>query len=119
MAELLEAARRASVPIIWTTVKFHDPEMRDAGLFYLKHKHLTIWQKGDNRGYDQWMPGLEPRPSELVISKQYPSPFFGTTLATTLHTMQIDTLVIAGVSTSGCVRAAALDAMCHGFRPMV
>jgi nicotinamidase-related amidase len=55
----------------------------------------------------------------VVIVKQYASAFFGTSLAATLTAAGIDTAVIAGVSTSGCVRASATDAMQHGFRPIV
>lgn len=61
----------------------------------------------------------EHRPDEVVIVKQYASAFFGTSLAATLTAARIDTAVIAGVSTSGCVRASATDAMQHGFRPIV
>lgn len=64
-------------------------------------------------------PALQPDPHDLVISKQYPSAFFGTTFASTLCCSGIDTLVITGYSTSGCVRATVLDAMQHGFVPMV
>ena len=63
--------------------------------------------------------GLEPRPGELVITKQYASAFFGTTLASTLTSLGVDTLLIAGVSTSGCIRATAVDCVQHGFVPLV
>ena len=53
------------------------------------------------------------------MTKQYASAFFGTSLAATLHAMGVDTLLITGYSTSGCVRASALDALQHGFIPMV
>jgi maleamate amidohydrolase len=64
-------------------------------------------------------PGLEPAADEILITKQYASAFFGTTLASTLTALGVDTLVIAGVSTSGCVRATAVDACQHGFIPLV
>ncbi|MDZ7896346.1 MAG: isochorismatase family protein [Sphingobium sp.] len=64
-------------------------------------------------------PELQPLPGELVVSKKYPSAFFGTSLASTLHAAGFDTLLITGFSTSGCVRASALDALCHGFAPFV
>jgi maleamate amidohydrolase len=54
-----------------------------------------------------------------VVPKQYASGFFGTSLAATLHAAGVDTVVIAGVSTSGCVRATATDALGHGLRPLV
>jgi maleamate amidohydrolase len=66
-----------------------------------------------------WPAGLEPADDELVISKQYPSAFFGTSLAATLTASEIDTLIITGLTTSGCVRATCVDAMSHGFAPIV
>lgn len=93
--------------------------MKDASLFYQKAKLLTVWQEGDTRGYDKCLEGLEPAKGESVIIKKMPSAFFGTNLASELHLSGVDTLVICGVSTSGCVRASTLDAMCNGYRPMV
>ena len=63
--------------------------------------------------------GVEPKDGELVIVKQYASAFFGTSLASLLHTQGIDTVVMAGCSTSGCIRASAVDAVQHGFRTIV
>ena len=60
-----------------------------------------------------------PRADELIIVKNYPSAFFATSLATTLHAQGIDTIVITGCSTSGCVRATAVDGIQHGFRVVV
>ncbi|KAI7337903.1 hypothetical protein KC315_g2040 [Hortaea werneckii] len=119
MRRLLDVARQAGIPVAHTKVAYHDPEMRDAGLFWLKAKPLSVWQKDDPRGLAADLDGLQPKPEDIVVYKKYPSAFFGTTLATELILRQIDTLVICGVSTSGCVRASALDAMCYGFRPMV
>jgi nicotinamidase-related amidase len=62
---------------------------------------------------------LQPLPSETIVSKQYASAFFGTSLASTLSANRIDSLLITGFSTSGCVRATALDALQHGFVPFV
>ena len=64
-------------------------------------------------------PTLQPRADEVVVVKQYASAFFGTSLAATLNAMRIDTLLLCGFSTSGCVRASALDAVQHGFAPFV
>jgi nicotinamidase-related amidase len=95
--------------------------MSDAGLFWLKSTALNVWQRGDTRGLAEWCDGLVPdeEAGERVLEKKYPSAFFGTTLATELRVAGVDTLVVCGVSTSGCVRATVLDAMCYGFRPMV
>lgn len=117
MKRLLAAARSTPVPVIWTKVEYND--MSEAGLFYLKAKALDVWLVGDTRGLDAWVDGLVPGEGEIVIAKKYASSFFGTDLATRLRVLDVDTLVICGVSTSGCVRATALDAMQNGFRPMV
>ena len=63
--------------------------------------------------------GAEPLPSDLKLPKNQASAFFGTPLVAHLVQMGVDTVVITGCTTSGCVRASTLDAMCHGFRPMV
>ncbi|KAK0256714.1 hypothetical protein B0A54_06847 [Friedmanniomyces endolithicus] len=118
MKRLLAAARGSQIPIIWTQVSYRKG-MRDAGLFYAKSKQLDVWEEGNVRGYDGLVSGLEPEEGEEVVVKRHPSAFFGTELAGTLHLMEVDTLVICGVSTSGCVRATTLDAMCHNYRPMV
>ena len=62
---------------------------------------------------------LRPEPGEIVVTKQYASAFFGTSLAASLTALGCDTLVVTGFSTSGCVRASALDALQHGFVPYV
>lgn len=74
---------------------------------------------GDTRGYASLLPGLEPAAGEDIIIKKHPSAFFGTDLAGLLYFKQVDTVVICGVSTSGCVRATTLDAQCWNFRPMI
>ncbi|WP_247879040.1 isochorismatase family protein [Azospirillum brasilense] len=65
------------------------------------------------------VPELTPVPGELVVRKTVPSAFFGTGLAPWLTQRGVETLLIAGATTSGCVRASVVDAMCHGFRPVV
>jgi len=119
MRRLLAAARAGNVPVIWTQVKYTSPSLADAGLFWHKAKLLTVFADGDPRGLGDWVQGLVPVVGETVIVKKMPSAFFGTTLASELYVAGVDTLVICGVSTSGCVRASALDAMQSGFRPMV
>ncbi|KAJ5930147.1 hypothetical protein N7466_005640 [Penicillium verhagenii] len=118
MRHLLSAAREGEVPVVWSEVKYSRPDMSDAGLFWLKAKPLDVWLEGDKRGLADYVDGLEPAIHDTVVVKKYASAFFGTTLATELQTLNVDTLVICGVSTSGCVRATTLDAMQHGFRPM-
>lgn len=120
MRRLLVAARAGGAPVVWTAVEYHDPQMRDAGLFWRKAKVLDIWRAGDPRGLGGWVDdGLRPADGEVLVKKKYASGFFGTTLASELACLNVDTVVIAGVSTSGCVRATTLDAMQNGYRPMV
>lgn len=119
MRNMLAAARASRTPVVWTAVEYTDPNMKDAGLFYLKAKTLDVWNVEDRRGLGDWVDGLVPEKGEMVIKKKYASAFFGTSLATDLRVMGADTVVLCGVSTSGCVRASTLDAMQNGFRPMV
>jgi nicotinamidase-related amidase len=121
IGKLIDAARQGRIPLIWTRVEYTEPDMSDAGLFFCKAPVLKVFQKGseEQEGLKSWVPGLEPSAGETVITKRLPSAFFATDLQTRLQLLGIDTLVICGVSTSGCVRATTLDAMCLGFRPMV
>jgi nicotinamidase-related amidase len=64
-------------------------------------------------------PVLARQPDEVVMVKKYPSAFFGTDLHAILQAAGVDTLLIAGCTTSVCVRATAIDAMQHGYRPLV
>ncbi|CAJ2508500.1 Uu.00g135260.m01.CDS01 [Anthostomella pinea] len=119
MRDMLTAARATGTPVVWTAVEYTDPDMKDAGLFWLKAKALNIWNVAGTRGLSDWVEGLVPEKGEMVIKKKYASAFFGTSLATDLRVMGADTVVVCGVSTSGCVRASTLDAMQCGYRPMV
>ncbi|RDW65911.1 putative N-carbamoylsarcosine amidase [Aspergillus mulundensis] len=119
MRRLVFAAREGNVPVIWSRVEYTEPDMADAGLFWNKAKVLDVWKRGDERSLAGLLDGLEPDASDVVVVKKFASAFFGTGLDTKLKALDIDTLVICGVSTSGCVRATTLDSMQHGFRPMV
>lgn len=111
-----DVARSAGVPVIYTHVVYQEGGA-DGGVFYRKVPALEVFVSGNPLG--DWPDSLEPADNELVVSKQYPSAFFGTTLAATLTASEIDTLIITGVTTSGCVRATCVDAMSYGFAPMV
>ena len=110
------AARDAGVPVFYTNVVYH-PGGADGGVFFRKVPALEAFIAGNPLG--SWPQGLEPADNEFVISKQYPSAFFGTSLATTLTASAVDTLIITGLTTSGCVRATCVDAVSHGFIPIV
>lgn len=113
---LQAAARAAGVPVIYTNVVYNKSAL-NGGRFYQKSMTLHNFIEGNPMG--AWPSGLAPSDDELVISKQYPSAFFGTSLASTLTTMGIDTLIHTGVSTSGCVRATCVDCCSYGFIPII
>ena len=114
---LLAAARTAGLLVVHTRVRYA-AGLADGGLFVRKVPGLALLAEGAG-DLGEFVPELAPAPGEPVVVKQYASGFFGTSLAATLTAAGIDTTVIAGVSTSGCIRATATDAMQHGFRPIV
>jgi maleamate amidohydrolase len=115
---LLGLARSAGIPVMHTNVVY-EPGGADGGVFFRKLPALASFERGRHPELAAFAEGLEPRPGERVFSKQYASAFFGTGLAEALRALAVDTVLIAGVSTSGCVRATAVDACQHGFVPLV
>jgi len=111
-----DAARDAGIPVFYTNVVYEEGGA-NGGVFYRKVPALEAFVKGSPLG--AWPAGLEPAADEHVISKQYPSAFFGTSLAEMLTTNGIDTLIITGLTTSGCVRATCIDTVSSGFIPIV
>jgi maleamate amidohydrolase len=113
---LVKAARKHGVPVVFTRVAYGAGGL-DGGLFYKKVPALAAYL--DNNPLGDFHDRLRPAAGEVVVTKQYASAFFGTSLAATLSAMGIDSLLITGFSTSGCVRASTLDALQHGFIPYV
>ena len=113
---LRDAAREADIPVFYTNVVYHEGGA-DGGVFFRKVPALEVFVAGNPLG--AWPDGLEPAADEYVISKQYPSAFFGTSLAATLTAQGVDTLIITGLTTSGCIRATCIDAVSNGFIPIV
>lgn len=112
----LTEARRRGLTVAHTQI-IYAGDGSDANIHTLKVPRL-LTLTADNPLSD-FIPELTPVPGEIVVRKRLPSAFFGTDLSGLLIAKGIDTLLIAGCTTSGCVRASTLDAMCHGFRPMV
>lgn len=114
---VLDASRAAGVPILHTTVAYQDGGLADAGVWALKQAGLATLRAGTREvEVDE---RLGARPGEQVLAKKYASVFFGTDLVPRLVSQGIDTLIMVGCTTSGCVRASAVDAVQNGFRPMV
>ncbi len=114
--KLLAIARKLKLPIAFTTVEY-DAGFRDAGVFIKKVPSLSVLKKGSP--FVEVDERLKPRADEHVLVKKYASAFFGTSLASTLTAAGVDTLLITGCTTSGCVRASAVDSCQHGFRTIV
>jgi maleamate amidohydrolase len=113
---LLDAARAKGLPVIFTTIGY-EPSLKDGGLWLQKVPSLGDLQVGG-----QWVeidPRLDPQPDETIVLKKGASAFFGTNLAAILISQGIDSVVLCGATTSGCIRATAIDLLQHGFPTLV
>lgn len=113
---LILAARSAGAPVYLSTIAYDDPA-RQAGVWADKIHGLHDLVLGSD-GVEQ-DPRLDRGPGDRILVKRFASCFFGTMLADDLRREGVDTLIIAGCTTSGCVRASAVDACQHGFRTIV
>lgn len=115
---LIDACRTSGVPIVFTTVEF-DPrnKAQAAAVFIKKVPSLLVLEKGSRMAEIDERLGRQP--DDTLISKQFASAFFATNLASLLAAEHADTVIVTGVSTSGCVRATAVDALQHGYRVIV
>ena len=114
---LLDEARRAGLPIVYTTVSYAEGDKVAASAFIDKVPALLTLEAGS-----PWVeidPRIGPRPGEPVLNKLFASALFGTPLQALLTAVGCDSLIVTGASTSGCVRATVVDALQHGFRPVV
>jgi len=113
---LLQAARERGWAIAHSRIVYAD-DGADHNIFSLKVPGMLTLKEREHRS--AIVPELAPVAGELVVRKTVPSAFFGTPLAQWLTQRGVQTLVIAGAVTSGCVRASVVDAMSWGFRPVV
>lgn len=114
---LLAGARAASLPVVFSTVVVGQPERRAAAHFLRKMPGLLAI--AENPGYSEIDPRVAPLEGEPVLEKIFPSVFFGTALGAILAASGTDTVIVTGMSTSGCVRATAVDALQYGYRVAV
>ncbi len=114
--ELLAVFRAHGRPIAYTRIVYAD-DGSDAGVFC--RKAVGLERLTEQAPAAQIVPALAPLPGELVVRKTQPSAFFGTMLAPWLLGRGVDTLVVTGCTTSGCVRASVVDAMSHNFRTIL
>ena len=111
---LVRAARAAEVPVFFTRQLFD--ELDDDGVYARKVPALKLLRPGSKLA--ELHPDLPVDPDEVLI-KHYPSAFHGTDLADRLRRLGVDTLIIAGLTTSGCVRATAMDCLLHDLHGIV
>ena len=115
--QMLQVAHDKGVPVLFSTVSYSEPGQKDAGIWALKQKGAATLITGSHGV--QIDERLQFGPGDSLLVKKYASCFFGTDLVSRLLARNIDTLIIAGCTTSGCVRATAVDACQTGFRPMI
>ena len=114
--ELLDVFRAAALPIAFTTIEY-DADFRDAGVFIKKVPALAVLLRGspmcaiDAR--------VQPQTGEYIISKKFASSFFGTNLDSHLKGRGVDTVIMTGCTTSGCIRSSAIDSLQYGFYTIV
>ncbi len=113
---LLSLTREKQIPVLYTKV-LYNKNFRDGGIFIQKVPVLKTMVDGEPLA--EIVPQLTPIESDIIIVKQYASAFFGTSLAATLTSLGVDTILLTGCSTSGCIRASAVDGMQYGFRVIV
>ena len=113
---VLDAARRQRIPIAYTREIYAD-DASNAGVFTMKSPRLKELTRANP--LSQIVPELAPRAGEHVIDKTEASAFFGTGLAAWLAFRRVDTIIVTGCTTSGCVRSTVVDACAHNFRPIV
>jgi maleamate amidohydrolase len=113
---LLAAARRAGLPVAFSRVVYAK-DGSDAGVFTRKVPALAKLTEDAPDG--QIVDMLRPLPNETILRKTQPSAFFGTSYAEQLRQQGVDTVIVTGCTTSGCVRATVVDSMSHDFRTIV
>jgi maleamate amidohydrolase len=115
--DILAAARNAGIPVMHTDICYTPGAFFDGGIWLKKVPALKMMVPGNPLA--ETCAEVRPAAGEPRFTKQYASAFFGTSLAAALTAARVDTLILAGCSTSGCVRASAVDAVQHGFRVIV
>jgi nicotinamidase-related amidase len=113
---LLDAGRAKGLPVIFTTIGY-EPSLKDGGLWLQKVPSLGDLQIGG-----RWVeidPRLEPREDETIVLKKGASAFFGTNLPAILVSQGVDSVILCGATTSGCIRATAIDLLQHGYPTVV
>ncbi len=113
---LINEFREHNLPIVHTTVEYQENGL-DGGIFV--EKIPTLRQLVQGSRWTKFPSQVAPDSRGIIVSKRYASAFFGTHLGASLTAQRVDSLVIVGVSTSGCIRASTVDALQYGYRTIV
>lgn len=114
---LLQAFRSGPLPIFFLGIRYNEKDCADAGVWRLKNAGVATMAVGGRA--TELDPRLRRTEDEPIVYRRYPSGFFGTDLSSRLTTRGVDTAVVVGCTTSGCVRATVVDVLQYGFRPIV
>ena len=114
--ELLDAAHDKNLPVIFTTIAYEET-LEDSGIWREKMGGLKTLKYGTDAV--RLDPRLKHKKGDVILNKKYASAFFGTDLISRLNVNRVDTVIVSGCTTSGCVRATVVDAMQYGYRPIV
>ena len=115
ISKLLELFRKINYPVYFTRIIYNNPEEASIWLKKLPPFRIlikdSIWVKIDDE--------IRPMPGEKIIDKRFASAFFGTELDKELKYKGVDTLIVTGCTTSGCIRATVVDALQLGYKVIV
>lgn len=115
---LLQRARSKNIPVFYTE-SGRRPDLLDSGVQVGKNHRGAEKTVIANTHATQTVEELAPRPQDILISKQKPSCFFGTTFMSQLNFLDVDTLILVGCTSSGCLRATAVDAYSYNFKVII
>jgi nicotinamidase-related amidase len=117
IGQLLDAARAKGLPVVYTTVSYGEAEKAVAKAFIEKVPALLALAEGSP--FTEIDTRIAPLPHEPVLNKLFASAFFGTSLQSLLAAHDCDSVLVTGASTSGCVRATAVDVLQNGYRLVI
>jgi maleamate amidohydrolase len=115
--KLLQVIHQKNIPVIFTTIAYEESSIGDSGIWLEKMEGLKTLKIGTDAV--ELDPRLDFQRGNTILNKKYASSFFGTDLSSRLNANQIDTIIVTGCTTSGCVRATVVDALQYGYRPVV
>jgi maleamate amidohydrolase len=115
--KLLDVVHSMDMPAIFTTISYDDATLADSGIWFQKMEGLRTLKTGSDAV--EVDPRLNFQSGDTLMIKKYASAFFGTDLISRLTASKIDTVIIVGCTTCGCIRASAVDALQFGYRPIV